>query len=153
MKGITPIISIIVLLLITVSLAGAAYVFLGGYMTGLTGKSIQVSNPGACAGGTSAVITVTNLGSLPITLGACTISGSTATCGDITVIRQDTGTIDAAATFSAATIDPYQPGSLSSATFTDPGCHTLGNPADVCRYAFSVAGQSAISESQVTCSG
>jgi flagellin-like protein len=42
MKGITPIIAIIVLLLITVALAGVAWSYLQGYMGGLTGKSVEV---------------------------------------------------------------------------------------------------------------
>lgn len=154
MKGITPIISIIVLLLITVSLAGAAYVFLTGYQTSLTGKTIQVSNPGACAGGTTASITVTNQGTLPITLGACTVSGASATCGEITVVRTDAGgTFGAGTAFSKASINPYSPGSIDSVVFTDPGCHTIGQPTDVCGYSFQIAGQTAVANSQVTCTG
>lgn len=154
MKGITPIISIIVLLLITVSLAGAAYVFLTGYQTTLTGKTLQVSNPGACAGGTTASITVTNQGTLPITVVAdCTENEATATCGEITVVRTDSGGTFGNAAFSGTTIDPYSAGNIDSLTFTDDGCHTLGNPTDVCGYSFQIAGQTAAVNSQVTCTG
>ncbi|MCK4714512.1 MAG: hypothetical protein KAT35_02980, partial [Candidatus Aenigmarchaeota archaeon] len=87
MKGITPIISIIVLLLITISLAGAAYFFVTNYMNTLTGQAITLS--GVCQGGTTARISVANLGSASIDLGACTtrgdISGDETRCGDITV--------------------------------------------------------------------
>ena len=43
MKGITPIISIIILLLITIGMAAAAWTYLGGYMDSLTGKNIAIT--------------------------------------------------------------------------------------------------------------
>ncbi len=154
MKGITPIISIIVLLLITVSLAGAAYVFLGGYMTAYTGKALQVSNPGLCIGGREAFITVTNMGTQPINLGNCATvaqSGTFADCGDITVVRTDGGAMVNAG-FDADTIAAAQPGALSKVTFRDPGCTSAGTPA-VCKYAFTRAGELQAAEAIVSCSG
>jgi flagellin-like protein len=41
-KGITPIVSIIILLLITVALAGAAFTFLQGYLFTYTGSSFRM---------------------------------------------------------------------------------------------------------------
>ncbi len=41
MKGITPIISIIILLLITIGLAAAAWTFMGSYMSSITEKVID----------------------------------------------------------------------------------------------------------------
>ena len=153
MKGITPIISIIVLLLITVSLAGAAYVFLGGYMTAYTGRAVQVSNPGTCIGGTEALITVTNMGSLSIDLGSVagvgSITGDYTECGDIRVIRTDGGTMTAS--FSAASIAAAQPSELDSVTFRDTNCAS-GSPV-VCKYAFTRAGELQAVESTVSCSG
>lgn len=46
MKGITPIISTIVLLLITVALAGAAWVYIGGFMGTYTEKSFTIPTGG-----------------------------------------------------------------------------------------------------------
>jgi flagellin-like protein len=47
MKGITPIISTIVLLLITVALAGTAWAFISGYMGTYTEKSFTIPQGGA----------------------------------------------------------------------------------------------------------
>jgi flagellin-like protein len=158
MKGITPIISIIVLLLITVSLAGAAYMFLGGYMTSYTST---VTANGACAAGTQAVITIANQGTNAITgLQPCTFADSfSAVCGDITITRMDGGGSTSGMTspgsgtgeaFNVATIPAAQPGQISKATFTDTTCTSSGD-AHVCRYSFTVLGQPA--EVTVTCSG
>ena len=57
MKGITPIISIIILLLITIALAATAYSYLSGYMFGQMGSSFSIPTNGAfCSGGTITVI-------------------------------------------------------------------------------------------------
>ncbi len=57
MKGITPIISIIILLLITIALAATAYSYLSGYLFGQIGGSFSIPNGGAfCSGGTITVI-------------------------------------------------------------------------------------------------
>lgn len=107
-KGITPIISIIILLLITIALAGAAYSYLSTYFTGTTGKSIQLIDS-YCGGGRYAVITIQNLGTQSISFGTTclydttatggdtggTITGTTATCSDLTITRQDGSTMDA----------------------------------------------------------
>jgi len=90
-KGITPIIAVIILLLITVALAGLAWAFLSGYFTGLTGKTIAVVDY-SCIGGTTAQVIIRNSGTQSITLSAgCAaaggVSGTTATCGDITITK------------------------------------------------------------------
>ena len=61
MKGITPIIAIIILLLITISLAAAAWTFLTGYFTGLTTGTIELSQP-TCLSGTIPFAVVKNIG-------------------------------------------------------------------------------------------
>jgi len=60
MKAISTIIATILLLLITVSLAGSAYVFLGGMLTGKTSKMISLLD--AHCNGTAIVIVVSNDG-------------------------------------------------------------------------------------------
>jgi flagellin-like protein len=147
MKGITPIISIIVLLLITISLAGAAYVFLGGYMTGLTGRTLQVQNPGSCIAGGTAFITVTNMGSLPVNSSSCSVNGPVAECGDITVVREDGGNLGPAADFGKTSLAPSTPSQLDSTNFQDPGC----GASTICSYSFSTPGMSAPVRSDVRC--
>ncbi|MBL7206343.1 MAG: hypothetical protein ISS36_01950 [Candidatus Aenigmarchaeota archaeon] len=69
-KGITPVISIIILLLITVAIAGAAYTFLGGYLGAYTEKAFTIPPGGAfCYAGTdgnTVVATVQNMGTTTI---------------------------------------------------------------------------------------
>jgi flagellin-like protein len=64
-KGITPIIAIIVLLLITVALAGAAWTYLSTYMSGLTGQSVEVRDY-FCTSQDTATIIIANTGTLKI---------------------------------------------------------------------------------------
>jgi flagellin-like protein len=82
MKGITSIIAIIVLLLITVALAGAAWVFLSGFMGTQIEKNIIITTGGAfcTSNGVQNLITV-----------AVTNTGTTsfASPTDFTVVRVD----------------------------------------------------------------
>jgi len=104
--------------------------------------------------GTDTYITLTNMGSEPISLVGCTgvgsITGISATCGDIIVTRNNGGSMNAY--FNKATIEVYELGSISVATFKDEGCTTAGNPK-VCRYAFSTAGGMQSTEVSVSCPG
>lgn len=155
MKGITPIISIIMLLLITVSLAGAAYVFLSGYILGPTGKTVSVI--GACAGNTEAALTVTNMGSQPIVLGAaaprCSVTGYTAQCGDVTVIKSGTNALSPSADFNTNSIAPSDGTSFSSALFTDGDCSVGVGNYEVCKYSVSTPGMVAPAEVTISCRG
>ena len=148
MKGITPIISIIVLLLITVSLAGVAYIFLSGYMGGLTGRAVQAT--GTCVGGSSAFITLTNLGNQNIDLGACNVAGSVAgqamTCGDITVVRTDSA-VAMNGQFDVNTIAASTPTTQSAAHLTDAAC----GAGNLCSYAFTRAGEWQAAEVTIQC--
>jgi flagellin-like protein len=86
-KGITPIIAIIVLLLITVALAGTAWTYLSSYMTGLTGNSYDIRDS-FCVGGDTGVIMLANTGTrdLPVT--------------EISIIDQSTGSAVAGGSWS-----------------------------------------------------
>lgn len=133
-KGITPIISIIILLLITIGLAASAYTFMSGYFGTMTGTSIQVS--GVCVGGTNdyALITVTNIGTASIDLGTgCSGTGAitevSKKCGDVTVTRTDGTTMNA--DFSADSISKQD-----SVTFSDEAC----DAPNECTYAFTTPG-------------
>jgi flagellin-like protein len=61
MKGITPIIAIIVLLLITVALAGATWTYLSDYFNRMIAKQIELTDS-FCINGNQAVIFVRNMG-------------------------------------------------------------------------------------------
>ena len=55
-KGITPIIAIIVLLLITIALAGVAWTYLQGFLTSQISKTFTVPGGGAfCASGINSI--------------------------------------------------------------------------------------------------
>lgn len=150
MKGITPIISIIVLLLITVSLAGAAYVFLGGYLSGLTSRAVTVT--GACMGGDTAFLTITNMGSEEIDLTtACqgdanTFGAPAATCGDITIVRSDSD-VNIVGGFDLAAIPAATASQVNAAHFRDTECGS-GN---ICEYAVTRAGEFHPIEVSVRC--
>jgi len=62
LKAITPVISIIILLLITVALAGASWSFISGYWSGMTGKQIEVTDS-FCVGGDRGKVFIKNIGS------------------------------------------------------------------------------------------
>ena len=78
MKAITPIIAIIVLLLITISLAAAGWTFLSGYTGSLLSKQIDISGS-VCVGGDRVKIFVKNIGTASIST------------DEISVIDKDTG--------------------------------------------------------------
>ncbi len=61
-KGITPIISIIILLLITISMAGLAYTFLLGEMTPRMAKSFSINAGAAFCTSSGITIAVSNTG-------------------------------------------------------------------------------------------
>ncbi|MEM5812607.1 MAG: archaellin/type IV pilin N-terminal domain-containing protein [Candidatus Aenigmatarchaeota archaeon] len=117
-KGITPIIAVIILLLITVALAGMAWVFMSGYFTGMTAKNIQLIDY-SCAGGTARVV-FRNAGTSTITLvnGPCTGSfpGNVVTCGELTVVKTS-GTFAAAPSTDKDSIASTPTAEI--ATFTD----------------------------------
>jgi flagellin-like protein len=88
-KGITPIIAIIVLLLITVALAGAAWTYLSTYMSGLTGQSVEVRDY-FCVGTDQAVILIANTGTIDIPT------------SDITIVDMNTGNPVTSGSWTAA---------------------------------------------------
>ena len=78
MKAITPIIAIIILLLITITLAAAGWTFLSGYTGSLLSKQIDISGS-VCVGGDRVKIFVKNIGTASIST------------DEISVIDKDTG--------------------------------------------------------------
>jgi flagellin-like protein len=70
MKGITPIISIIILLLITVGLAAAAWTYMGNYLTTLTAKVIEIPTQKCVTGtdGQDVMTIIHNIGTSKINI-------------------------------------------------------------------------------------
>ncbi|MCX6814236.1 MAG: hypothetical protein NTY20_01085 [Candidatus Aenigmarchaeota archaeon] len=120
-KGITPIIAVIILLLITVALAGMAWTFLSGYFTGMTAQNIQLVDY-SCSGGTARVI-IRNAGTQTITMASPCNAGApltaVATCGStgMTVVKN----VDfvAAPTLTDVSVDKGE-----VTTFTETGLAT-----------------------------
>jgi flagellin-like protein len=87
MKGITPIISTIVLLLITVALAGAAWVYMSGFLGTYTEKSFIIPTGGAYCDSTGQFhVRVVNSGTTKITAGdwiSAEVSNKTGTTGTV----------------------------------------------------------------------
>ncbi len=108
MKGVSAIIATILMLIITIGLAGTAYVYISGIMTGRTAKTISLMDA-SCSGG-DIVIVIANDGSL-------TVDGPG---GDLGVWIDNA---DATATCDeeTLTIDPH-----TTAVMACPGTGTTG---------------------------
>jgi flagellin-like protein len=147
-KGITPIIAIIVLLLITIALAGAAWTYMSTYFTTLTAKNMQMVD--SYCTGTNAIVVLKNIGSEGINIGTCaspgSITGTTATCGELRITRTDIdgtmyGNLDA-----SGVLDPQK-----FVKFTDKNC-TLTGQIKTCNYRILGAAIGPIIAT-ITCTG
>jgi flagellin-like protein len=140
MKGITPIISIIILLLITIGLASAAWTYMSGYMTGLLSRIIEVSTA-SCISGTQVTFLVKNSGTNNVG-----ISG-------ISNLNLVTGSSEAMTwehlNGSAATM--IGPGETVRAKITNP-CTTTGVPK-TCQYELALTGTTWKQQLAVPCTG
>ena len=138
-KGITPIIATVVLLLIAIAIAGAAYTYITGYWGGLTQKALE-STSASCTS-TGVVINVRNSGTGNITL---TDGGV-----DVAITKQVTagsapGTKSFTYTPASAVLGPGQGGSL-----TDANCNSASNGGSTCVYTIVAGGRP--TTQQVTC--
>jgi flagellin-like protein len=133
MKGITPIISIIILLLITVGLAAAAWTYMGNYFTSITAKTVEIPTQ-KCINGNDVMIVVHNMGTedVNVTNDMVVLSGGTAVpstqinwCGVDEDCASDTKTI-------------IEPGGFVKAVIFD--CTGVG-VSKTCVYDFVVAGR------------
>jgi len=132
-KGITPIIAIIILLLITIGLAATAWTYLSGFLGTYT-KSLTLVDS-YCIAGINSTVIMRNSGTEAISVGTCgassSFSGNTAqTCGALTITRTDGNAFSNAYLSTTGTL-----GTQQMVTFTD-GCTTSGSPR-VCTYRFS----------------
>lgn len=133
MKGITPIISIIILLLITVGLAAAAWTYMGNYLTTLTAKNIEIPTQ-KCVNGQDVMVIVHNMGTEAINAD-----------NDILVMNGSIALADADITWcnlnedcSSETLTSIDSGGYGKAIIA--GCTTTS--PRTCTYEFVVAGRS-----------
>jgi flagellin-like protein len=137
-KGITPIISIIVVLLIAVSLSAAAWTYISGYWGGLVGSATELTST-ICRGGTTAVVYVHNIGTSRLNMTDGT---------GLEITRTDTG---GTATFSYDPTDGMlQPGGTGQ--ILDTTCASAGTPTR-CSYDIVETGSGRLHQTYVTCSG
>ena len=144
MKGITPIISIIILLLITIGLASAAWTYMSGYMSGLMSRVLDVSSSPSCIGGTQVTFIARNAGTNNI--GAQSIQ----------CMNMDTGTTEALTwqwlNGTAAGSSPVLGSGMSiRAIMTNP-CTSPG-VAKTCKYELTLGGTTWKQELPVYCTG
>ncbi len=150
MKGVSTIIATILMLMITIGLAGTAYTFINAsFKRELQGIDISDSY---CTAGTQARIAFRNIGTSEITFvgsggtfADCTISGNVATCGSVTVTRTSGGgTLDMEG-------DRSPVGAGAPANLIDRGCTTVG-VARSCVYRITPPAGRTI-EAAVSCTG
>ena len=148
-KGITPIIAIVILLLITIAIAGVAYTFITGIVTNTAGKTVQVTGVSCQADGdivvyfqnvgTDTVSTPnTNSGDVQVKNGICVAGG--ANCAP--------SLPGATVTFSAATVTGGQAANVEIPCAT--GGTALVPLTATCKYDFLVAGRPAPVQQQCT---
>jgi flagellin-like protein len=134
-KGVTPIIAIIILLLITIALAATAWTYLSGLLGGYT-RGVLVLVDTYCEGLTTSVVILRNGGTNTIGLDDCTganaITGTTYDCGSLTITRTD-GVNTMAANLTKTELRPQE-----TVVFKDTQCAD-GGP-NICAYRFSTAG-------------
>ncbi|NOX71875.1 MAG: hypothetical protein GXO64_04235 [Candidatus Micrarchaeota archaeon] len=96
-KGITPIISVVILLLIAAALGATAYTYFSGYMSGMIGTTFSVPSGGIyCSGGKITVIVRNDASDGTLTtsdLSIVTIDGNAVTPADITIEPGKAGTL------------------------------------------------------------
>lgn len=143
MKGITPIISVIILLLITIGLASAAWTYMSGYMSNLTSRVFETSAP-SCIQGTTVTFLVRNAG--------------TGTMSTVNLVGMDLNT-GLSVTISwtnvsnqAQTITQIGPGETARATIGSPACTTVGMPK-TCNYEITIVGTTQKATIPVSCTG
>jgi len=138
-KGITPIIAILVILLITIAITGSAWIYISTYYSGMTSEAIEITSVDCTSSG--ATIYIHNIGTDKISTNNIAISREVVT-GDCV---NSSGGITAAlaASWSAAEVGPG--GTL---TFKDTNCVRTVN-ASVASYTVISGGR--VQKLQISC--
>ncbi len=152
MKGVSTVVATLLMLMITIALAGTAYLYISGAFQQQIQSGIDIVDS-FCTDGTTANITFRNIGTaalnLDTTLGppanCIPDTGNSVTCGGVSVTRTSGG--------ATANIDPspstVEPGTIG--TIGDTGCTTAGTPRS-CVYRITPPGGRTIIGT-VPCSG
>ena len=155
MKGISTVIATILMLMITISLAGTAYLYISGAFTQQI-QGLEVVDS-FCSGGTAAKISFRNIGTVGIGFvnGVCNpAAGNTATCGNIGVTRTSgagTASLGGGANPTASPAATTTVDSGVSDTLTDSICASGGTPR-TCVYRITPpSGRSIVAT--VSCTG
>ncbi|HLD78210.1 MAG TPA: archaellin/type IV pilin N-terminal domain-containing protein [archaeon] len=137
-KGITPIIATVVLLLIAVAIAGAAYTYITGYWGGLTQKTLESPSASCSTSGVTLNLRNSGTGNITITDGG----------GDVTVTKlviAGNASSAKSLTYSSTVLVPNQGGSM-----TDAFCNSSTLPdRPTCKYTILAGGRPI--EQQVSC--
>lgn len=145
MKGISTVIATILMLMITIALAGTAYLYISGAFTQqLQGLEALDS---FCSGGVQARISIRNVGTSDISFfnGPCTLSGTVWSCGSVRITRT-AGLGVAGIGGDDTTIAPG-----TTATISDSGCTTTGNPSTCVYRVVPPSGRTVVAT--VSCTG
>ncbi len=79
MKGISAVIATILMLMITIAMAGLAYMYISGIFTQRTGVVIELDATSTSCTGTTITVYVRNTGTIASTLDKITLSGTDST--------------------------------------------------------------------------
>ncbi len=82
MKGITPVVALVMLMLITIGIVGTAFIWFSGLLRGSSEKAISIPNGGVYCLGTSIYVMALNLG-----------ASSSITNADIKVFKVDSADV------------------------------------------------------------
>ncbi len=135
-KGITPIIATVVLLLVVVAIAGAAYTYITGFWGSLTSKVVQLQSVTCTSAG--AIIGLRNVGNSNVTV----TDGKDVSYAKTVIAGSAPGTL--ALVYQYATIGPG-----NSTTVMDSNCNSAAYAGSTCRYTINAGGTNF--EAQVTC--
>jgi len=79
MKGVSAVIATILMLMITIALAGLAYLYISGIFTAKTGIVIEFDETATSCTGTTVTVYVRNTGTIPVTTDKIALSGTNST--------------------------------------------------------------------------
>jgi len=137
MKGITPIISVIILLLITVGLAAAAWTYMSNYFTTLTAKVVEIPTQ-KCPNGENVMSIIHNIGTQSINIRSdIVIMSGDASLGDTQLdwceLNESTCTTEKTSINS---------GGYAKVTINSDCCTTGSDCPKTCTYDIIVSGRS-----------
>ena len=133
MKGISAVIATILMLMITIAMAGVAYMYISGIFTAKTGTLVEIDTTATSCTGTTITVYVRNTGTIAFNKNLISLSGTSSSGGTLTGGTCTAGTLNAGAGSVACGV------SLTAAT--------LGNNRIV------VSGPSNTATGSVYCSG